>query len=83
MDNSDIADSRFGCEVKIFHLQIIHPVRVRAYEKHRGKQDFQSISLVQTDEDFQKILCVVSAHTEAFGSKDNSYQTKKLSLPAN
>lgn len=76
MDDSDIVDGRFGGQMKIFHFQKINPVGVSAHEKHCWEQDFQSVSFMKTDEDFKKILGVVSAHRMAFECKDNFYPLK-------
>ena len=71
MNNSNINHRRFGRQIHIFHFQIIDAVRISSHEQHCWKQDFQGVSFVKTDEDFQEIFRVISAHRMAFECKDN------------
>ncbi|MNY32572.1 hypothetical protein D3C86_1667950 [compost metagenome] len=57
-----MADCGFFREMQIFNFYIIHSVRVNSYQKHCWEQDFQSVSFMETDEDFEEILGVISAH---------------------
>src|SRR6218665_2124988 len=71
MYHSNINDRRFGRQMQILYFQIIDSVRISSNEQHCWEKDAQRITFMETDEYFEEIFCVVSAHTKTFVDKDN------------
>ena len=66
MNHPDITDGRFRIQMQIFYFQIINPITIDTNQQYRWEQDFQGVSFMKTDEYFEEIFCVVSAHTKNF-----------------